>query len=168
MKQILIMALGLGMLFFHQNCGMAKAPQTTSTDTAGIIDRGVQSDSQTQILTQVMDGYSQCERSGVAGAQWTSCQRNVIEKAQATGVAAAEGTQKAPFCYVFGPQCKQPQNDMSDAQLIQSCRRELVESGFSEEVLATLAKMDPVGYAVLMNTECLYKKRSCVIAVKCS
>ncbi|MBX9768233.1 MAG: hypothetical protein K2X47_13245 [Bdellovibrionales bacterium] len=173
MKQILFLGLGLAVVFLHQNCGkMTPANLKGADSSVGIVDPGTQSASQVTILNQVIDGYSQCERSGASGAQWTRCQRDVIEAAQlqelTPATAVSEGAQKAPFCYAFGPQCRQQQQEFSPAQLVQMCRANLVSSGFSDEMLTNLAKMDPVGYAVLLNTECLYKKYSCVIAVKCS
>lgn len=172
MKQILILGLGLLIVFAHQNCGKMSPGPFKGDSSVGVVDPGTQSASQSTILVQVMKGYSQCERSGLTGGDWTKCQRDVIESAQLQDLtpaqAVAEGAQKAPFCYAFGPQCRQQQNEFSNAQLVQMCRANLVSSGFSEEMLTNLAKMDPVGYAVLLNTECLYKKHACVIAVKCS
>ena len=174
MKQVMILGIGLALLFVHQNCGSLKPGMKEPGGGAGvgIIDPGTQSVSQSTILAQVIDGYAACERSGAQGSDWTRCQREVIEAAQMRDLprstGAAEGTQKAPFCYVFGPQCRQQPLDLSPTQVVQTCRSYLKETGFADEVLTSLAKMDPVGYAVLINTECLYKKYACVIAVKCS
>ena len=174
MKQVLVLGVGLALLFLHQNCGSLKPQENEpgSGASVGIIDPGTQSVSQSSILAQVMDGYGACERSGAQGSEWTRCQRGVIEAAQMRDLpqptGASEGAQKAPFCYVFGPQCRQQTAGLSPAQIVQTCRSYLKETGFADDVLTSLAKMDPVGYAVLINNECLYKKYACVIAVKCS
>lgn len=162
------------MLLSYQNCGKAATSGQSNLPTDGTVHiaPSTQDPAEVKILNQVLDSYTICNQIADASGR-TDCEKAALQISAVPAVTS--GTVKVAVaaslvCYVVGPKCLVPDSDGSYNSLmrLQACRTNMInQQGYTFESLNSYMQTDPIGYAVTVNKNCLYRDSQCVVAVRC-
>lgn len=144
------------LIVCFQNCGSIKPTATNADPTQSIQPVSDKADS--EAATKVLVGYHAC--SSLNSSERSSCESKLLRE------VAKPVELSATTCIAYGPLCESDRVEKS--LILRACIDELKGSGMlDDQGVAQLATADSFGFAEKINSECLFAKYRCVMAVRC-